>query len=120
MGRWIFGGITPVSDDGGGPLAHQRGARGPVPSAHHRPGYPLSGCVPAEPDSVSPGGPTVTSTPATNKSNGLEPISSDGSAKCTPEPRWVPFARRCGSLLLADYQRSPTCSTGTSTIRRRE
>jgi hypothetical protein len=31
-------------------------ARGkPVPSAHRRPGYPLSGCVPAEPDSVSPG-----------------------------------------------------------------
>jgi len=24
-------------------------------SAHRRPGYPLSGCVPAEPDSVSPG-----------------------------------------------------------------
>jgi hypothetical protein len=23
-------------------------------SAHRRPGYPLSGCVPAEPDSVSP------------------------------------------------------------------
>jgi hypothetical protein len=30
--------------------------RGPdAPSAHRRPGYPLSGCVPAEPDSVSPG-----------------------------------------------------------------
>jgi len=31
---------------------------GPGPSApwaHRRPGYPLSGCVPAEPDSVSPG-----------------------------------------------------------------
>src|SRR5208337_53879 len=26
-----------------------------APSAHRRPGYPLSGCVPAEPDSVSPG-----------------------------------------------------------------
>ena len=30
--------------------------RGPTaPLAHRRPGYPLSGCVPAEPDSVSPG-----------------------------------------------------------------
>ena len=28
-------------------------------SAHRRPGYPLSGCVPAEPDSVSPGNHTV-------------------------------------------------------------
>jgi hypothetical protein len=36
-------------------LGHQRGSREPVPSAHRRPGYPLSGCVPAEPDSVSPG-----------------------------------------------------------------
>ena len=26
-----------------------------APLAHRRPGYPLSGCVPAEPDSVSPG-----------------------------------------------------------------
>ena len=25
-----------------------------APLAHRRPGYPLSGCVPAEPDSVSP------------------------------------------------------------------
>src|SRR5277367_4789687 len=48
--------MTPVSDgiremapDG---FHHQ----GPdAPSAHRRPGYPLSGCVPAEPDSVSPG-----------------------------------------------------------------
>ena len=28
-------------------------------SAHRRPGYPLSGCVPAEPDSVSPGNHTL-------------------------------------------------------------
>lgn len=32
-----------------------------APSAHRRPGYPLSGCVPAEPDSVSPGNLRVTS-----------------------------------------------------------
>ena len=32
-----------------------------APSAHRRPGYPLSGCVPAEPDSVSPGNIRVTS-----------------------------------------------------------
>jgi hypothetical protein len=27
-----------------------------APLAQRRPGYPLSGCFPAEPDSVSPGG----------------------------------------------------------------
>ncbi len=39
-------------DNGPGGFHHQ----GPdAPSAHCRPGYPLSGCFPAEPDSVSPG-----------------------------------------------------------------
>ncbi len=33
-----------------------------APSAHRRPGYPLSGCVPAEPDSVSPGSVRLAST----------------------------------------------------------
>jgi hypothetical protein len=30
-----------------------------APLAHRRPGYPLSGCVPAEPDSVSPDDSTI-------------------------------------------------------------
>jgi hypothetical protein len=35
---------------------NKRTCREPAaPLAHRRPGYPLSGCVPAEPDSVSPG-----------------------------------------------------------------
>jgi hypothetical protein len=33
-----------------------------APSAHRRPGYPLSGCVPAEPDSVSPSSVRLAST----------------------------------------------------------
>lgn len=66
-----FRGMAPVSDGGKrGPLAHQRGARGPEPSAHHRPGYPSSGCVPAEPDSVSPGDGRVPSGTKTDKSDG--------------------------------------------------
>ena len=32
-----------------------------APSAHRRPGYPSSGCVPAEPDFVSPGNHTLAS-----------------------------------------------------------
>ena len=45
--------------EGGQEAPGHRGGRGrpcEAPSAHRRPGYPLSGCVPAEPDSVSPGG----------------------------------------------------------------
>ena len=42
-------------------------ARGQAPSAHRRPGYPLSGCVPAEPDSVSPGRAKVTRRQSRNK-----------------------------------------------------
>ena len=54
---WLdFGGMTLVSDGmkemAPGGFHHQ----GPdAPSAHRRPGYPWSGCVPAEPDSVSAG-----------------------------------------------------------------
>src|SRR5206468_2269679 len=54
LGSWRHGsgvrgvGKTMASDG----LAHQRPD---APSAHPRPGYPLPGCFPAEPDSVSPG-----------------------------------------------------------------
>ena len=84
------------------PTSVERGNR--VPSAHRRPSYPLSGCVPAEPDSVSPGGESVTLMPTRNKSNGPERAADARFERCTPEPRWVRFARRCGSVLLADYQ----------------
>ena len=64
----IWGGLTVAS--GGrqrtapGGFDHQ----GPdAPSAHRRPGYPLSGCVPAEPDSVSPGNITVPSVVQSDK-----------------------------------------------------
>src|SRR5215468_3597229 len=92
------------------PTSVARGAR--VPSAHRRPGYPSSGCVPAVPDSVSPGGPTVTSTLAWSKSKGLGRADNARLARCTPEPWWVPFARRCGPLLLADYQGVPGAVRG--------
>ena len=52
----MSGGIKEMAPDG---FHHQ----GPdAPSAHRRPGYPLSGCVPAEPDSVSPGSVRLAST----------------------------------------------------------
>src|ERR1700677_2379442 len=39
---------------GGGDPCSERD-RGDTPSAYHRPSYPLAGCSPAEPASVSPG-----------------------------------------------------------------
>ena len=53
LGGRIFSGMAPVSDD-----AEQRDPQTPLASRgqmHHRPEYPSLGCVPAEPDSVSPG-----------------------------------------------------------------
>jgi hypothetical protein len=44
---------------GGGPVG--------TPLAHRRPGYPSSGCSPAEPDSVSPGFSTVADAVGANK-----------------------------------------------------
>jgi hypothetical protein len=51
-------------------------------SAHRRPGYPLSGCVPAEPDSVSPGNLTLSSKSSIRKNlsdTGAMPIKSSFS-----------------------------------------
>ena len=53
-----FQGITRVSHGGKPgprPPTWEGAFLGDAPWAHRRPGYPLSGCVPAEPDSVSPG-----------------------------------------------------------------
>ena len=46
---------------------NNRRQRPDAPSAHRRPGYPSSGCVPAEPDSVSPGNHTLASMATTCK-----------------------------------------------------
>jgi len=46
--------------------------RGPdAPSAHRRPGYSLSGCTPAEPDSASPGRASVAESPVTSTPAGV-------------------------------------------------
>ena len=54
VSRCVFQGITPVSD-GEKKDPWRFDPRGDAPSAHRRPGYSLSGCTPAEPDSASPG-----------------------------------------------------------------
>jgi transposase len=61
--RRIFSGMTQASDGQNQqrPLAGSETRQGPrTPSACLRPGYPLSGCVPAEPDSVSPDKSSIT------------------------------------------------------------
>jgi hypothetical protein len=73
--------------DGGGERApsHQRGWGPPqgVPSVHRRPDYPLVGCAPAEPASVSPG---VVKLPAEQSRNKLNRQRSDnGSGPGRPE-----------------------------------
>src|SRR5437588_6055168 len=45
-----------------------QGARWKRPLAHRRPGYPLAGCSPAEPTSVSPGDVDVPQGPPAHKS----------------------------------------------------
>jgi len=44
-----------------------QGSSQDAPLAHRRPGYPSSGCSPAEPDSVSPDATTVTEAVGANK-----------------------------------------------------
>ncbi len=55
---WDFGGMARVSEvqEKQWPLTGHAHQRPDAASAHPRPGYPLPGCFPAEPDSVSPGG----------------------------------------------------------------
>ena len=50
-----FQGMALVSNGGGTEAPGSLNRQGPdAPLAHRRAGYPLSGCVPAEPESVSP------------------------------------------------------------------
>jgi hypothetical protein len=67
---------------------------------HRRPDYPLAGCVPAEPASVSPGDGNVTKRHGEKQG---QPCKR-GVNQYTPEPRWARFGCRGGSLLDADYQ----------------
>src|SRR5262249_35677360 len=72
--------MTRVSDGGPETTRPPVQDQGPgAPSAHRRPGYSLSGCTPAEPDSASPGEDKVAYLPA-------EP-QREGSGRATVIPR---------------------------------
>jgi hypothetical protein len=49
-----------------------------APSARRRPGYPLMGCSPAEPTSVSPGGTAIPQERRGGKSNQVLPVTKTG------------------------------------------
>ena len=51
----VLGGMAPASN-GGKSAPGRNGPGADAPLARRRPGYPLVGCAPAEPTSVSPGG----------------------------------------------------------------
>jgi hypothetical protein len=71
-----FQGIAPVSEGEfeEGTLVHGCGSEGSrAPSAHRRPSYPLTGCVPAEPASVSLGGETIPKGAGADKANARGP-----------------------------------------------
>src|SRR5208337_4179143 len=75
-----------------------------APSAHRRPGYPLSGCVPAEPDSVSPGRVRLASTEQCGK-----PPSDTGVmpqkillSRC-PTEKWPKVTHSLGRRALFPY-----------------
>ena len=102
----IFGGMNSGDHLGGEerPRGHgwTRGAEYLV--VHRRPGYPLVGCVPAEPASVSSGHGKVTKRFATNKRNLADRSREAGQGSVSMNPG--------GSILRADV--GPICAPITN------
>lgn len=88
-----FRGMAPVTDDEGGEAEQGPSAtsvdEGPVgvaPSVHRRPGYPLVGCAPAEPASVSAGAGETTLGPSVEQEQEeAEEVAFTGSWSGRPD-----------------------------------
>ena len=78
-----FQGMAPVTD-GARKIPGRKTCQGDAASAHRRPGYSLSGCTPAEPDSASPGAGTIANSIA--GSNGKETNEVDLGLKSEQRP----------------------------------
>ena len=112
----VLRGMAQVSDGKKRPLVSR--TQGPrSPSAYLRPGYPLAGCSPAEPASVSPGEQAITEGCRTIKSNPTLPVrkASRGVAKEGPF-----FVQRMGSTsrivpfrLMSSFQEVSSADTLT-------
>ena len=80
-------------------------AQGPdAPLAHRRPGYSLSGCTPAEPDSASPGKGNCTL--ATGETQG----TGDGQEVTRSESKRLPVKTEGGAQVVS---RGPTWRNAT-------
>ena len=86
-----FQGMTPVSDGDKKDLWRFIPQRSDAPSAHRRPGYSLSGCTPAEPDSAAPGAGRIAELQDRYKASGSTWYQSVGILG-TEAPAWT---RRC-------------------------
>lgn len=58
-----------------------------APSAHRRPGYSLSGCTPAKPDSASPGGLSLAKHQDRHKASGRQAVRLGSVASPELQPR---------------------------------
>src|SRR5450755_3531589 len=70
--------------------------RSPTPSAYLRPSYPLAGCSPAEPASVSPGEKAIPQACRRCKTNQELPVRKAGKSVAK---EWPFFVQRIGSTL---------------------
>src|SRR5208337_4930072 len=68
--------------------------RRPTPSAYLRPSYPLAGCSPAEPTSVSPGEQSIAERRQRSKINQELPVRKAGKSVAK---EWPFFVQRMGS-----------------------
>jgi putative transposase len=102
---WINPPAT-TKDQQKGPPATLDPQKPDAPSAHPRSGYPSSGCVPAEPDSVSPDNATITD----SAPNQQPP--SDTRAHASKNPRGV----GAGPHIQKDCSRSETNYTNSNSL----
>src|SRR5277367_3265605 len=74
--------------------------RRPTPSAYLRPSYPLAGCSPAEPTSVSPGEQSIAEQRPRSKINQELPVRKAGKSVAK---EWPFFVQRMGSTSLVAF-----------------
>src|ERR1700685_2417469 len=99
----VLGGMAQESDgrERRGPWSND--TRGQAPSAYLRPSYPLAGCSPAEPTSVSPGEEAIPQACPGCKINQELPVRKAGKSVAK---EWLFFVQRMGSTSACDCRGS--------------
>src|SRR5437660_3584781 len=85
--------------------------RSRTPSAYLRPSYPLAGCSPAEPTSVSPGENAIPQACRRCKINQELPVRKAGKSVAK---EWPFFVQRMGSTSLPRGERNRRCHDKSS------